>query len=54
MAIFGLTEAILRHLGTPGALRTGFAGYNEFSRKNQCATGNPAERSFFLKILRGY
>jgi hypothetical protein len=30
-----------------------FAGYSEFPRKNRFATGDPAERSFFLKIQRG-
>jgi transposase len=54
LAIIGFTEAVLRHLGAPGALRPEFALDGEFSRKFGYATVNPAERSFFLKILRGY
>jgi transposase len=53
LAIFGLTDAVLRHFAATGTLRREFAGYSEFSRKSRCATGNPAERSFSLKIQRG-
>jgi hypothetical protein len=53
LAIFDLTGADLRHFASPGTLRPKVAGYIEFSRKNRCATGNPAERSSFLKIQRG-
>jgi len=53
LAIFDLTGAVLMHFGAPGTLRPEFAGCCEFSGKNRCATGNPDERSFFLKIQRG-
>jgi hypothetical protein len=53
LAISDLTGAVLRHFALPGTLRREFAGYSEFSRKTRCATGNPVERSFFLKIQRG-
>jgi transposase len=53
LAIFGLTEAVLRHFGAPGALRPEFTIYCEFSGKNRCATRNSAEKSFYLKNQRG-